>query len=479
MLYRAFGLASILPHCSADFLPQDRMLRTDKMSEPPTKIAFGSCFKQYKDGAKQTKILERITEEKPEMFFWTGDAAYQEKKGYNNFKLALNQTKYNPAYQKLIANIPVDGIWDDHDLGPNDADRNVARIQDRRKDFLEFLGVPATDPRLHPDMKALYFTKEFGPQGKKVKFFFLDTRTERKTYYKYDRSKCFEAMLCVMYENELRAKKYRNDRLVYENAESEMLGEEQHEWFEKELKNSDADVHIVVSGIQILATDMKMENWMHWHADRRRLFRTLKEVNPKGLIFLSGDVHHAEYFKLGGTYMEMTSSGINRGNLSENPEWYLKPIAEQFCGVKGQNYCLNNYGMLEFDWKTREVKVSARGEDGKEKLSWIRHMDDRVAVLLDLYQPTYVKPSPSLSNAFMNMSLHRHHSMYRPRRHNRHVPKVPSNPQSSPKVIEARLKAHKASLKLAVQAAKRRRHAERNARLKLTAHNALLARNAR
>lgn len=99
-----------------------------------------------------------------------------------------------------------------------------------------------------------------------------------------------------------------------------MLGDEQWKWLQAELESSQAQVHVVVSSVQVLTTNPVMELWGHFPQERKRLLELLNEV--PGTILLSGDVHRdAEFLTLlpnnnnhkqqqQSLLMEGTSSGL-------------------------------------------------------------------------------------------------------------------------------------------------------------------------
>lgn len=89
---------------------------------PVQRIAFGSCNKQYKAQPVWDIILAR----RPDVWMWLGDAIYADSpvvltirrpgtlddvaRGYAD-QLA------NANYSRFISQVPVIGVWDDHDVG--------------------------------------------------------------------------------------------------------------------------------------------------------------------------------------------------------------------------------------------------------------------------------------------------------------------------------------------------------------------------
>jgi PhoD-like phosphatase len=96
-----------------------------------------------------------------------------------------------------------------------------------------------------------------------------------------------------------------------------MLGDDQWQWLESTLKHSTADFHIVVSSVQVLTTNPVVESWGHFPEEKKRLLKLMENLDPPGLVFLSGDVHHGELSRARvvrgsreDVWVEVTSSGL-------------------------------------------------------------------------------------------------------------------------------------------------------------------------
>lgn len=96
-----------------------------------------------------------------------------------------------------------------------------------------------------------------------------------------------------------------------------MLGDDQWHWLESTLKHSTADFHIIVSSVQVLTTNPVVESWGHFPEEKKRLLKLMENLDPPGLVFLSGDVHHGELSRARvvrgsreDVWVEVTSSGL-------------------------------------------------------------------------------------------------------------------------------------------------------------------------
>jgi alkaline phosphatase D len=194
--------------------------------------------------------------------------------------------------------------------------------------FWDFIGEPANSPRRK--QQGVYSAHTYGPKDRQVKVILLDSRFNRDSLLRINR--------------------------VYQvNHTGDVLGEEQWKWLEKELRNSTAKVHIIGNGIQVLPEEQVFEKWANFPAARKRLLDLIAATKVQGVILLSGDRHIAEISKTdypGISYplYEVTSSGMTHtwsGNFVEEPNRYrVGPMIAKL-----------NFGLLNFDWSGRQVKV--------------------------------------------------------------------------------------------------------------------------
>ena len=281
------------------------------------RIAFGSCNRE----SLPQPIWPIIAANDPDLWIWMGDNIYGDSKDP-----AVIQKKYNlqftkPNYASFRTQYPVIGTWDDHDYGWNNADRSYPIKSQTRDLTLEFMEVPKTDPRW--SREGLYGTYTFGPTGQQVRVILLDGR------YFSTKPK---------------------------QPDSDLLGPEQAAWLEQILATSNAQIHLIVSGIQILPEEHKYEKWANYPASRTWLLETLAEYSTPGVIFLSGDRHIHEISQLSvdghsNPLTEITSSGLTHSWETFKGEPNTKRIGEVHTG-KG-------FGILHFDWQKSSVSVRA------------------------------------------------------------------------------------------------------------------------
>ncbi|SFO60447.1 alkaline phosphatase D [Algoriphagus ornithinivorans] len=292
--------------------------------EPLTTIAFGSCNRQDRD----QPLWDPIISHQPDLFIWLGDNIYGDTDSMQVLKAKYELQNSNPGYQRLKAQSPIIGIWDDHDFGRNDAGTEYPHKKESRDLMFEFLDLPKSNPAWNREGAYNSFT--YGPKGKQVKVILLDARYFRDSL--------------IM-----------EDRVYLPNESGTVLGEEQWAWLENELKENQAQVTLIGSGIQMLPRDHQFEKWANFPYERERLLNMLKKHRVQGAILLSGDRHIAEIsqIELEGIehpIYEVTSSGLTHTwrEYREEPNRYR--VGEMIAKL--------NFGIINLDWKEKEVNVT-------------------------------------------------------------------------------------------------------------------------
>jgi alkaline phosphatase D len=334
-----------------------------------TKIAFGSCV----DQDKPVPIFDAMAALKPDLLLLTGDNMYADL----DKKLKVTPDVIREKYQQM-AKVPgfvnlkaasgkVLGTWDDHDYGKNDAGAEWEHKDAAQKEFHDFFGTPANDPRRA--QKGVYHAETFGPPGKRVQVILLDTRYFRSPLKK---GKFDPATRITPY--------FPNT-----DPDATMLGAEQWKWLEEQLKKP-AELRLLVSSIQVVSEEHPFEKWMTIPKERERLYALLTSTGANGVLILSGDRHLAEVSvdtkAIGYPLYDVTSSGFNQATKNwRAPEANSKRVAGMPYG--------DNFGFVAIDWSDDpRVHVQIRDEDGdaacgfKVRLSTLKGAGPAVAVNL-------------------------------------------------------------------------------------------------
>ncbi len=315
------------------------------------RIAFGSCSKlsQY----PKAPIYNTIAEENPDMMLFLGDNAYfivadgSDRHFHttgpigdwifpDSMRARHLVTRVHPDLQSMLRSVPCYGIWDDHDYGPNNADRTFELKEEALRVFKQMWANPAWGTR---DTPGIFSSFRCGP----AEVFLMDDR-----YYKYS--------------------PYEHKDV---NRETGILwGESQLTWLLDGLKRSTAPVKVIANGTQVLCQDGRGEgHYMEALGELQRLTQFLSENEIGGVVFVSGDRHHSEAMQQAqadGTLLaEATSSPLEQNQTVGPLDRYHN---NQIWGMRGNNFGLltidlpeTNKGTISFETRTvvNEVPVVA------------------------------------------------------------------------------------------------------------------------
>ncbi|WP_323756849.1 alkaline phosphatase D family protein [Roseivirga sp.] len=288
-----------------------------------TTIAIGSCSRQEAPQYLWPEVLKN----NPDLWIWLGDNIYGDTQDMALMAEKYQVQKSNADYQKMMKQMDIIGIWDDHDYGVNDGGKEFVKREESRDLMFEFLDVERNNPAWKRE--GGYQSYEYGVDGKKVKILLLDAR---------------------YFRDELK----RVDRKYVPNLEGDVLGEAQWKWLENELTNSDADIHILAGGVQLLPEEHPYEKWNNFPKAKQRLMNLIATTQPKNAFYLSGDRHISEISKTVipgyGAFYDFTSSGLthsSEGNTSEPNGFRVSKLVD-----------VKSFGLIKIDWSETEPQVT-------------------------------------------------------------------------------------------------------------------------
>jgi len=287
-------------------------------------IVMGSCNREDLPQSFWSSIAQR----RPDLWLWLGDNVYADTEDMSVMRSKYAVLKNHPGYTAFRKQVPILGIWDDHDYGVNDGNRLFSKKAEAKQQFMDFMDIPEQHPmRTRAGIYARYV---FGPPGKQIKLILLDTRS---------------------FQDPLQRTPKGSKKNYQANLEGTVLGEQQWQWLKNELTESTADVHIIASSIQVIPQDHKYEMWANFPKERERLFDLVLKSHVMNPIFLSGDRHLSELSKLkwkGKVLYDITSSGMTH-SFSGNQEYNRHR--------QGQLVTVESFAELDFHWDQRILHV--------------------------------------------------------------------------------------------------------------------------
>ena len=301
-----------------------------------SRIAFGSCS----DEDEPQPMWKYIVANEADIWVWLGDMIYGDSGNPEVLRKKYNEQLNNKEYQKLQKTTPIIGIWDDHDYGVNDGDKHFPIKKESKELMLDFLNV-ADDAEVR-NREGAYQSYTFGEGERKVKILLLDAR---------------------YFRDELKRNIQMDGQRYHKSKNGDILGEAQWQWLEEELSDSEASIHIIGCGIQVIPTEHNYEKWANFPKAHQRLYDLLNQTQPSRAILLSGDRHIAEISSiqldsLDYPLYDITSSGMTHSY--EKIEQKGEPNQYRVNNIlSGQR----NFAQLEIDWsmKPPNVKAEIRG----------------------------------------------------------------------------------------------------------------------
>ncbi len=312
--------------------------------DPPAfSVAIGSCVyvndsisdRPGKPYGGEYDIFTAITQKHPDMMIWLGDNTYYREMDWTSasrMRYRNAHTRAFPVLQPLLGATHHYAIWDDHDFGPNDADRTYNLRRTALETFKLFWANRTYGIEETPGVFGRFIWAD-------VEFFLLDDRYHRSP----------------------------ND--MPDTQEKQMFGTEQLQWLKESLVSSDAPFKMIVGGNQMLNPITFFEAFGKYPFEQKELLGWIKERKISGVVFLSGDRHHTELIRLEDSTFyplyDFTSSPLTSG--LGNPEKELDNPAR----VPGTFVTdMRNFGLLKFDGPRTDRRLTMECYDSNGALRW-------------------------------------------------------------------------------------------------------------
>ena len=286
------------------------------------RFGLGSCIHQD----EPQPIWRAVKKDNLDGFIFLGDNVYGDSPSLKLNKMARAYNKQKNNFPAWLMEKDILAIWDDHDYGKNDGGSEYKLKKEAQELFLEFWDIPENDIR--QSREGIYFDVIKNLDDMKIHIIGLDTR--------YFRSEL---------------KKSKSSYKDNTDKGATVLGSSQWEWLTSSLKK-DSDLVILLTSIQLLATEHRFEKWSNFSLERKRLIDLIESSN-KQVIVISGDRHRGGIYQYNNIY-EITSSSMN------------KPVkgAETDALLIGKTHYEENYGIISINTESSQIKLDLKDKKG-------------------------------------------------------------------------------------------------------------------
>lgn len=243
---------------------------TQTTDPPEIKALIGSCFyiddplmKLFKlSFGTSPEIFNSMAETPADLMLWLGDNVYFapfDLSSIYNMNRRYEKHRHLPELRNLISKLPQYATWDDHDFGPNNSTSEFWRRDDSLRLFKSYWA----NPRYGLLTTAgVFFSKQWGD----LEFIVTDNR-------------------------------YHRDSNTVDPEKRAFFGAEQMAWLKNRLRSSQASFKLVVIGSPALNRYYN-ESFIQASAEFKELMGFLEQERIEGVVFISGDRHHADLRKL-------------------------------------------------------------------------------------------------------------------------------------------------------------------------------------
>lgn len=325
--------------------------------KPPPDFSFlaGSCFyvnepvyDRPQPYGMDSSIFLPMAKEKSAFMLWLGDNWYtREADFFDDWGLwyRASHDRAFPILQNFLKSMSHYAIWDDHDYGPNNADKSFHLKETSRKVFTNYWA----NPSYGEEGKGVYTKLSYGD----IDFFLLDDRSFRSADYM---------------DAEVGGKP---------NPEKRMFGEQQLSWLKNSLINSFAPFKIVVAGSQVLNVASTQDCLKDYPVEFEELLSMIDAEKIAGVVFMSGDRHHSEVIR----YQRPTSYplyDITTSPLSAGVAAVREPERSNPERMPGTLVEAQNYSRITISGKAKErvLKVEFLGIKGQLLGEWSVNEND-------------------------------------------------------------------------------------------------------
>lgn len=316
---------------------------------PDFQILTGSCYYlndewmnllgiQY-GGSLQ--IFSTMLQHPAELMLWLGDNIYLAPLDVTNpWRMNARYRKHRSqeVLQPLLGRMPQYAIWDDHDFGPNNSSR--------------FFPLAEVSLQL---FQAYWANPRYG------------LLTEKGTWSRFS-----------WYDVDffLTDGRFYRDPLSVPAAQRQMFGPAQINWLMAELRASRAPFKVVVMGSAVWSRHYQ-ESLSNYPSEYQKLLNFIQSERITGVIFLSGDRHHSELYKMSTGVGYPLYNYINSPLTSAPTKILSAREMHDPERVPGSLIRERNYGLLKFSGPSGDRHLTLETRSGHGQLLWSYTVSER------------------------------------------------------------------------------------------------------
>ena len=330
---------------------------------------YGGGYRIFQSIARQVADTER-----PQFMLWLGDNVYLREADYESpwgINARYRHARSLPELQTLLAALPHYAIWDDHDYGPNDANRSFVFKDESLRLFRRYWANPSYGLEELPGTFTTFTFQD-------ADFFLLDNRyyraADRTELAKEELDLIREARDWALGQNpitRLLGRRYFGAPPALLGENKVMFGTEQLDWLKQALIQSRATFKFVAAGSQLMNDGHPFEGWHNFPAEREPFLAWLKRQNIPGVVFLSGDRHQTELLRreIKDFYplYELTCSPLTSSARTPQDKEVNNPLRVKETLVTQRNYC-----SIDVAGPAGERRLVLRSHDSDGRLLWER-----------------------------------------------------------------------------------------------------------
>jgi alkaline phosphatase D len=304
-----------------------------------------------RDAEDGYSIFRAMSRRQADLFLFVGDTAYADHvcgplahtagndfvaRSVAEYRSKHRYNRADPAFQEFLRATPVYAIWDDHEVRNNFVGPQEPLMPAGRRAFRDYWGIDGGADE--PD--RLYRAVRW---GRHVEVFIIDTR------------------------------QYRSPNAMTDGPDKTMLGLAQRRWLLDGVTRSTATWKLIVTSVPLgmFTGGVHSDSWSGANVlgyprpgngfvwERDLILKTLREAPVRNVVFLSGEVHHAELIRhqLGGGYAVHEFVAGPLAARAGFPRFLDRSLGSRSLGSLG---LVNNFGEIVADGHRLTARIRDR-----------------------------------------------------------------------------------------------------------------------